>query len=157
MVMGKKILFVCLGNICRSPAAEGIMEKRAAGWPIEVDSAGTAGYHIGTLPDARMRSHASRRGYPLNSRARKFNPAVDFDKFDMIIAMDKENLRDLRSMDTGKQYREKLSLMTDYCQKITADEVPDPYYEGPEGFEHVLDILEDACGGLLKKIEHEPR
>jgi protein-tyrosine phosphatase len=133
------------------------MEKRAAGWPIEVDSAGTAGYHIGTLPDARMRSHASRRGYPLNSRARKFNPAVDFDKFDMIIAMDKENLRDLRSMDTGKQYREKLSLMTDYCQKITADEVPDPYYEGPEGFEHVLDILEDACGGLLKKIEHEPR
>jgi protein-tyrosine phosphatase len=157
MVMGKKILFVCLGNICRSPAAEGIMEKRAAGWPIEVDSAGTAGYHIGTLPDARMRSHASKRGYPLNSRARKFNPAVDFDKFDMIIAMDKENLRDLRSMDTGKQYREKLSLMTDYCQKITADEVPDPYYEGPEGFEHVLDILEDACGGLLKKIEHEPR
>jgi protein-tyrosine phosphatase len=157
MVMGKKILFVCLGNICRSPAAEGIMEKRAAGWPIEVDSAGTAGYHIGTLPDARMRSHASKRGYPLNSRARKFNPAIDFDKFDMIIAMDKENLRDLQSMDTGKQYREKLSLMTDYCQKITADEVPDPYYEGPEGFEHVLDILEDACGGLLKKIEHEPR
>jgi protein-tyrosine phosphatase len=133
------------------------MEKRAAGWPIEVDSAGTAGYHIGTLPDARMRSHASKRGYPLNSRARKFNPAIDFDKFDMIIAMDKENLRDLQSMDTGKQYREKLSLMTDYCQKITADEVPDPYYEGPEGFEHVLDILEDACGGLLKKIEHEPR
>jgi len=157
MVMGKKILFVCLGNICRSPAAEGIMEKKAAGWPIEVDSAGTAGYHIGTLPDARMRSHASKRGYPLNSRARKFNPAIDFDKFDMIIAMDKENLRDLQSMDTGKQYREKLSLMTDYCQKITADEVPDPYYEGPEGFEHVLDILEDACGGLLKKIEHEPR
>ena len=155
--MGKKILFVCLGNICRSPAAEGIMEKRAAGWPIEVDSAGTAGYHIGTLPDARMGSHASKRGYPLNSRARKFNPAIDFDKFDMIIAMDKENLRDLQSMDTGKQYREKLSLMTDYCQKITADEVPDPYYEGPEGFEHVLDILEDACGGLLKKIEHEPR
>ena len=155
--MGKKILFVCLGNICRSPAAEGIMEKKAEGLSINVESAGTAGYHIGTLPDARMRSHASKRGYPLNSRARKFNPAVDFDKFDMIIAMDKENLRDLQSMDTGKQYREKLSLMTDYCQKITADEVPDPYYEGPEGFEHVLDILEDACGGLLKKIEHEPR
>ncbi len=157
MVMGKKILFVCLGNICRSPAAEGIMEKKSDGLAIEVDSAGTAGYHIGALPDARMRSHASKRGYPLNSRARKFNPAVDFDKFDMIIAMDKENLRDLQSMDTGKQYRKKLSLMTDYCQKITADEVPDPYYEGPEGFEHVLDILEDACNGLLKKIEHEPR
>ena len=103
-----------------------------------------------------MRSHASKRGYPLNSRARKFNPAVDFDKFDMIIAMDKENLRDLQSMDTGKQYREKLSLMTDYCQKITAEEVPDQYYEGPEGFEHVLDILEDACDGLLKKLDNGP-
>ena len=96
--MDKKILFVCLGNICRSPAAEGIMEKKSAGRPVSVDSAGTAGYHIGALPDARMRSHASKRGYPLNSRSRKFNPAVDFEKFDMIIAMDKENLSDLRSM-----------------------------------------------------------
>jgi len=157
MVMEKKILFVCLGNICRSPAAEGIMEKKSAGLSIDVDSAGTAGYHIGALPDARMRSHASKRGYPLNSRSRKFNPAVDFEKFDMIIAMDKENLRDLQSMDREKQYVGKLSLMTDYCQKITANEVPDPYYEGPEGFEHVLDILEDACDGLLKKLEHEPR
>ncbi len=154
--MGKRILFVCLGNICRSPAAEGIMEKKSEGRSIEVDSAGTAGYHIGTLPDARMRSHASKRGYPLNSRARKFNPDVDFEKFDMIIAMDKENLRDLEMMDREKRYRGKLSLMTDYCQKIRADEVPDPYYEGPEGFEYVLDILEDACDGLLKKLEHEP-
>ena len=155
--MGKRILFVCLGNICRSPAAEGIMEKKAEGRSIEIDSAGTAGYHIGSLPDARMRSHASKRGYPLNSRARKFNPDVDFEKFDMIIAMDKENLRDLEMMDREKRYRGKLSLMTDYCQKIKAGEVPDPYYEGPEGFEYVLDILEDACDGLLKKLEHEPR
>ena len=155
--MEKKILFVCLGNICRSPAAEGILEKKAAGRPIEIDSAGTAGYHVGALPDTRMRAHASKRGYPLNSRARKFNPAVDFAKFDMIIAMDKDNLRDLRAMDRDKHYGEKLSLMTDYCQKITADEVPDPYYEGAEGFEHVLDILEDACDGLLKKLDHGPR
>jgi len=150
----KKILFVCLGNICRSPAAEGIMQKKAEGLPVEIDSAGTAGYHIGSLPDARMRSHAGKRGYPLNSRSRKFNPAEDFEKFDMIIAMDKENLRDLRSMDGDKKYDGKLSLMTDYCQKIAADEVPDPYYEGPEGFEYVLDILEDACDGLLKKLGH---
>jgi protein-tyrosine phosphatase len=157
MIMEKKILFVCLGNICRSPAAEGIMEKKAAGRSIIVDSAGTAGYHIGALPDARMRSHASKRGYPLNSRSRKFNPAVDFEKFDMIIAMDKENLRDLHSMDKEHKYGVKLSLMTDYCEKITADEVPDPYYEGPEGFEYVLDILEDACDGLLKKLDNGPR
>ena len=151
----KKILFVCLGNICRSPAAEGIMSKKSQGLPIEIDSAGTAGYHIGALPDARMRSHASKRGYPLNSRARKFNPAVDFEKYDMIIAMDEENLRDLRAMDRDNRYSGKLSLMTDYCQKITADEVPDPYYEGPEGFEYVLDILEDASEGLLKNLGHE--
>ena len=155
--MEKKILFVCLGNICRSPAAEGIMEKKAVGLPVKVDSAGTAGYHIGSLPDARMRSHAGKRGYPLMSRARKFNPAVDFEKFDMIIAMDKENLQDLQAMDREKKYRAKLSLMTDYCQRIAADEVPDPYYEGPEGFEHVLDILEDACDGLLKKLDNGNR
>ena len=154
--MKKKILFVCLGNICRSPAAEGIMKKKAVGLSIEVDSAGTAGYHIGTLPDARMRMHAGKRGYTLDSHARKFNPAIDFEKFEMIIAMDEENLRDLQVMDKGKKYGGKLSLMTDYCQKITADEVPDPYYEGPEGFEHVLDILEDACDGLLKKLKNGP-
>jgi len=154
MVMEKKILFVCLGNICRSPAAEGVMQKKADGLSIEVDSAGTAGYHIGALPDARMRSIASKRGYALNSRSRKFNPASDFAKFDMIIAMDKENFRNLQMMDKEKQYWGKLSLMTDYCQELTADEVPDPYYGGAEAFEHVLDILEDACDGLLKKLGH---
>ncbi|HTR81248.1 MAG TPA: low molecular weight protein-tyrosine-phosphatase [Bacteroidota bacterium] len=150
--MSKKILFVCLGNICRSPAAEGIMKKKAAGLPIEIDSAGTAGYHIGDLPDRRMRKAASERGYVLDSRARKFDPAVDFERFDMIIAMDKDNLHDLQSMDGKKRFRDKLSLMTDYCTKIIAAEVPDPYYEGPEGFERVLDILEDACEGLLVKL-----
>ncbi len=152
--MKKKILFVCLGNICRSPAAQGIMEKKSEGFDIEVESAGTAGYHVGALPDPRMRAHASKRGYSLNSHAQKFNPAIDFKRFDMIIAMDKDNLYDLRAMDRKQEYGAKLSLMTDYCENIVADEVPDPYYEGPEGFEHVLDILEDACNGLLKKIEH---
>ena len=148
----KKILFVCLGNICRSPAAEGIMKRKAEGLGIEVDSAGTAGYHVGDLPDPRMRAHARKRGYTLDSHARKFNPAADFEKFDMIVAMDKENLRDLRGMDREERFGKKLSLMTEYSQIVQADEVPDPYYEGPEGFEHVLDILEDACDGLLKRL-----
>jgi len=148
----KKILFVCLGNICRSPAAEGIMRQKSAGLPIEIDSAGTAGYHTGDLPDARMRSHAAKRGYVLDSHARKFDPAVDFAKFDMIIAMDHENLSDLRRMDGKKRYTDKLFLMSDFCRTMSVDEVPDPYYEGPEGFEHVLDILEDACDGLLASL-----
>ena len=147
-----KILFVCLGNICRSPAAEGIMKKLSHGLPVEIDSAGTAGYHVGDLPDARMRTHARARGYVLDSRARQFDPHSDFDAFDYIIAMDKSNLRDLQSFDRQKQYRDKLSLMTDYCTETEVSEVPDPYYGGSEGFNFVLDILEDACNGLLKNI-----
>ena len=131
------------------------MKEKAKGLTLEIDSAGTAGYHVGDLPDARMRSHASKRGYTLNSHARKFNPRTDFERFDMIIAMDRENLSDLQRMDGEKQFRQKLSLMSDYCQKLSVDEVPDPYYEGPEGFEHVLDILEDACDGLLKKLSSQ--
>ena len=150
-----KILFVCLGNICRSPAAEGVMKKFVNGLPLEIDSAGTASYHIGELSDSRMRSHALKRGYRLEHRARQFDPAVDFEKFDYIIAMDRSNMRNLQTMDRKNTYAGKLSMMTDYCQTMTIDEVPDPYYEGPEGFEYVLDILEDACGGLLKKLKTE--
>jgi protein-tyrosine phosphatase len=151
----KKILFVCLGNICRSPAAEGVMRKKAAGLPIEVDSAGTANYHIGELPDHRMRSHALQRGYILSHHARQFNPDVDFEKFDLILAMDKENMEDLQRMDRRKKYGHKLKMMTDFCSAMTLDEVPDPYYDGPEGFEYVLDILEDACEGLLTHLKNE--
>ena len=150
-----KVLFVCLGNICRSPAAEGVMKKLADGLPVEIDSAGTADYHIGELPDSRMRSHAFKRGYNLLHHARQFDPSSDFERFDRIIAMDRSNLRHLQMMDRKNQYRDKLSMMTDYCQKMNITEVPDPYYEGAEGFEHVLDILEDACGGLLKKLKNE--
>lgn len=99
-----------------------------------------------------MRSHARKRGIELISRARQFDPAKDFERFDMIIAMDDSNLRDLRDMDRSKKYQSKLSKMTDYCRTMEADHVPDPYYGGPEGFDHVLDILEDACTGLLEKI-----
>ncbi len=150
-----KILFVCLGNICRSPAAEGVMKKLSEGLPITVDSAGTAGYHIGELPDSRMRAHARKRGYDLSSKARQFDPDTDFEKFDMIIAMDESNLRDLRSLDRSEQYSKKLSLLTDYSRTMPYKEVPDPYYGGPEGFELVLDIAEDACGELLKKLKDD--
>jgi protein-tyrosine phosphatase len=150
----KKILFVCLGNICRSPAAEGIMKKKSEGMPIEIDSAGTAGYHIGELPDSRMRTHARKRNYSLDSFARQFDPARDFETFDLIIAMDKSNFRDLRSFDRSGKYHNKIVMMTDFCETMKVNEVPDPYYDGPEGFEHVLDILEDACSGLLKKLKN---
>ena len=148
-----KILFVCLGNICRSPAAEGVLKSFAKGLPIEIQSAGTAGYHIGELPDPRMRSHARKRGYDLISHAQQFDPSIFFEKFDRIIAMDSSNLRDLKTMDSKKLYQHKLSLMTDYSQSMDINEVPDPYYRGPEGFEHVLDILEDACKGLLQQLQ----
>ncbi len=149
-----RILFVCLGNICRSPSAEGVMKKLAAGLPIEIRSAGTAGYHIGELPDPRTRSHAKKRGYELTSRAQQFDPSRHFEQYDRIIAMDANNLEDLKAMDRTKQYHHKLSLMTDYCQTMEVNGVPDPYYSGPEGFEHVLDILEDACAGLLNDVRN---
>ena len=152
-----KILFVCLGNICRSPAAEGVMKNLAGGLPIEIDSAGTAGYHIGELPDSRMRSHARNRGYHLESRARKFDEQKDFEKFDLIIPMDKSNLRDILALDPARKYRHKVKMMTDFCTALDVDEVPDPYYGGPEGFEYVLDILEDGCKGLLETLRHEPK
>jgi protein-tyrosine phosphatase len=148
-----KILFVCLGNICRSPAAEGVMKKISSGLPIEIDSAGTAGYHAGQLPDSRMRSHAKKRGYILDSRARQFEGLPDFKKFDYIIPMDRSNMRDIQSLDPQKEFHQKIHLMTDFCTTMNVNEVPDPYYEGPEGFEHVLDILEDACNGLLNTVQ----
>jgi protein-tyrosine phosphatase len=148
-----KVLFVCLGNICRSPAAEGVMKSFSKGLPIGIQSAGTAGYHIGELPDSRMRAHARKRGYDLISHAQQFDPSSHFETFDHIIAMDENNLRDLKAMDRNKKYHHKLSLMTEYSQMMDVNEVPDPYYGGPEGFEHVLDILEDACAGLLIKLK----
>ena len=129
------------------------MKKLTDGLPVTIDSAGTAGYHIGHLPDSRMRSHAAKRGYELTSRARQFDTAVDFETYDHIIAMDISNLYDLKMMDRHKKYQHKLSLMTDHALTMKVSEVPDPYYSGSEGFEHVLDILEDSCAGLLKKLQ----
>ncbi|WP_291530019.1 low molecular weight protein-tyrosine-phosphatase [Bacteroides sp. UBA939] len=150
----KKILFVCLGNICRSPSAEGIMKHlvKEAGREHEfvIDSAGILSYHQGELPDSRMRAHAIRRGYNLTHRSRPVRIA-DFYDFDLIIGMDDRNMADLKERAPSPEALKKIHRMTEYCTRFThADHVPDPYYTGAEGFEYVLDLLEDACAGLLK-------
>ena len=153
----KKILFVCLGNICRSPGAEAVfnalIKKNGLENELQCDSAGTAAYHVGEPADVRMREIGSRRGYQLTSRARKFDPNRDFEQFHYIIGMDRQNVRDLQGVARNKNERKQISLMTDFCQHKTHDSVPDPYFGGDAGFELVLDILEDACEGLLKKIQ----
>ena len=155
--MKKKVLFVCLGNICRSPSAEavfrGFVENNEIENEFEIDSAGTSAWHAGEKADARMRRHASRRGYKLTSLSRKFNPDIDFEYFDIIVAMDNDNLRDLKSIVRSKEDEKKLFLMTDFSKEFDYDYVPDPYYGGDQGFELVIDLLEDASSGLLKHLK----
>lgn len=147
-----KVLFVCLGNICRSPAAEGVLRSIVgshgdeASWVI--DSAGTYGGHAGDLPDRRMRVHAQRRGYDLVHRSRKFRES-DFDEFDLIIPMDASNESNLRNLAPTVEAEAKIVPMMRFVTRATRyDYVPDPYYEGAEGFELVLDLLEDGCDNL---------
>ncbi|MGL5938103.1 MAG: low molecular weight protein-tyrosine-phosphatase [Phocaeicola sp.] len=151
----EKILFVCLGNICRSPSAHEVMnhlvESRGVSHCIEIDSAGTAAYHAGELPDARMRLHAARRGYNLTHRSRPVR-MDDFYYFDRIIAMDDRNVEDLKQLAPDVDSLRKIVRLTDYCSTHTIDHVPDPYYGGEQGFEQVLDILEDGCEGLLADL-----
>ena len=153
----KSILFVCMGNICRSPSAEAVMkylvEKEGLNDKIFIDSAGTIGYHEGEEADARMKKHAAKRGYDLTSIARQFR-LEDFKKFDYIVAMDRENYRDILALDSEGRYRSKVFMMTDFSEN-GYDGVPDPYYGGPQGFEHVLDILEDSTKGLLNKVKKD--
>jgi protein-tyrosine phosphatase len=154
--MPDKLLFVCLGNICRSPAAENIMnyllEKEGLNDKICCDSAGTAGYHIGSPPDSRMNAATTKRGIPLQGEARQFT-RDDFENFDLILAMDKSNYRDILSLDPTKKHREKVKLICDYARHHQEKEVPDPYYGGREGFERVIDLLLDSCGGLLEEVK----
>lgn len=149
----KSVLFVCMGNICRSPAAEGVFRKLVADAgrsdEFEIDSAGTIGYHAGERADSRMRAAASGRGYSLDSRARRVEYS-DFDEFDLVVAMDNANFRELAQMENGQGAQ--LVRMCDYCTRHDHREVPDPYYGGPSGFETVLDILEDACANLLEQL-----
>jgi protein-tyrosine phosphatase len=150
-----RILFVCMGNICRSPSAEGVMRKLIdeAGLQefIEIDSAGTSDYHIGAAPDSRSQEAALRRGYDLAAlRARQVSDD-DFRNFDFLVAMDKSNLTLLQRR-CPPSLQGKLHLMMQYAERSGAVEVPDPYYEGAHGFEMVLDYLEDACSGLLRQL-----
>lgn len=158
--MTYKLLFVCLGNICRSPAAENIMnhlvEQANLCERIICDSAGTAGYHIGNSPDQRMAAAAaSSLGIKLCGQARKFSKS-DFENFDLILTMDRENYQDILFLDPSGQYEDKVRLMCDFCSRHTTKEVPDPYYGDPEGFNHVIDLLLDACNGLLHHVTQEP-
>ena len=153
-----KILFVCLGNICRSSSAEEVMrtfiKREGLEKVIEVDSAGILSIHQGELSDSRMRMHASRRGYTLTHRSRPVC-TEDFFEFDMLIGMDDRNIQDLKDRAPSPGAEKKIHRMTDYCRTKLVDYVPDPYYGGAQGFENVLDILEDACEGLLEEIRKE--
>ena len=151
-----RILFVCLGNICRSCTAEEVMRtilrREGLDRAIEVDSAGLISYHQGEQADPRMRAHASRRGYHITHRSRPVR-MTDFDDFDLIIGMDDSNIDGLRDLAPSIEAEAKIHRMTEYCTQIVADHVPDPYYGGAQGFENVIDILEDACEGLLKELK----
>ena len=151
----KKILFICMGNICRSPCAEAVMKAIIKKNGIEkeyfCDSAGTIDFHRGQPADSRMREHANLRGYDLKSISRPFEND-DFEKFDFIITMDEDNFQQISWRDQNVKFKTKIRRMTDFCSSDRVKEIPDPYYGGTQGFENVLDLLEDACEGLYKFI-----
>ncbi len=151
-----KVLFICLGNICRSPAAEGIMrnlvEKEGLGDKFEIDSVGIGSWHVGQLPDSRMRKCGAEHGYRFDSHARQFQKS-DFKQFDTIVVMDNENYRTITSMASSQTDKDKVVRMADFLtshREYTT--VPDPYYGDYSDFELVITLLEDACQGLLKEI-----
>ncbi len=150
-----RILFVCMGNICRSPTAEGVarnlIKNRGLESVFEIDSAGTHAYHVGEAPDPRAQRAAKRRGVDLSRlRARRVE-SEDFDEFELILAMDRENLAHLRSVCPPDQHG-KLELFMRYARRFDTDEVPDPYYGGEKGFDLVLDMVEDAAEGLIEAL-----
>jgi len=155
-----KILFVCLGNICRSPTAEIVFREIAAreapDLRVEIDSAGTAAYHVGSPPDSRTRQAALRRGYDMSAlRARVVEPQ-DFGRFDLILAMDRQNFDALRQRAPATAHQ-RIRLFLEFAPDADTTEVPDPYYGGPNGFEEVLDLVEAAARGLLEHVRTEAR
>ena len=160
--MTRKLLFVCLGNICRSPAAEGVflhlLKQRGLSDQFVVDSAGTGGWHVGNPADRRMQAAASRRGIELPSRARQIS-LDDLSTFDLVLTMDDENFRAVKGLahEAGVRATAEIRPMLSYSQRSSETEVPDPYYGGDAGFDHVLDLLEDACEALLDELTDSDR
>jgi len=155
-----RVLFVCLGNICRSPSAEivfrEVLRREAPELSVEIDSAGTADYHIGEPPDPRTQAAARRRGYDMSAlRARRIE-AGDFERFDLILAMDDANAAELRRR-APAAYRERVRLFLEFARDLEEREVPDPYYGGPTGFEQVLDLVETASRGLIEHLRTRAR
>ena len=150
-----RLLFVCMGNICRSPSAEGVFRRvlaeRAPQLTIEIDSAGTHDYHVGRPPDRRAIAAARRRGIDLSQlRARQVS-AEDFERYDLILVMDEENLDELRRRAPAR-YHDRIRLLMEFAPEATSRQVPDPYYGSASGFEEVLDLLEEAAEGLLQEL-----
>jgi len=150
------VLFVCMGNICRSPTADGVFRHMVAAQGLQdrvtVDSAGTHNYHPNSPPDSRTQAHAAKRGYDLSPlRARQIRNA-DFEMFDLILAMDWDNLALVQDI-CPAQHQKKVRRLTEFCLTHDSTVVPDPYYDGPSAFEHVLDLVEDACKGLMQHVK----
>jgi protein-tyrosine phosphatase len=153
--MTTRILFVCMGNICRSPTAEGVFRKlvqeRAPHIQVEIDSAGTHAYHVGEPPDRRAIAAAERRGIDLSGLRARMVDEGDFESFDLLVAMDQLN-REVLLDRSPDEYRDRIRLMLEFAPSTDIDDVPDPYYGGPVGFEHVLDLVEEASKGLLDEL-----
>lgn len=148
------LLFVCLGNICRSPAADGVVRKFAldANLDVEIDSAAIGSWHIGSLPDSRMRACGRRHGYDFSHRARQVSP-LDFDSFDLIFGMDQQNLADLRRVAPSQKHQEKIRLMANFLTDHPAqNSIPDPYYGDDADFEFALELIEDAARNIVQRL-----
>ena len=152
----KSILFVCMGNICRSPAAEIVFRKMAEDAGLEdeltIDSAGTINYHTGNPPDPRMSEALDQKGYRVAGRARQVQ-AEDLERFDLILTMDEDNLADVRALDGKGVYGDKIRAFVEYLEHHDAPRIPDPYYGGQKGFDQVIELLEDGCTGLIHQLE----
>lgn len=150
----QSVLFVCLGNICRSPTAHAVFRQKVkeTALNVEIDSAGTAAYHVGAKPDDRSAKHGKNRGYDFSKLLARAVSLQDFEHYDYILAMDKQNLKDLLEL-CPIEHQHKVQLFLDYANNYPdQNEVPDPYYGGARGFEFVLDLVEDACDGLIKHL-----
>lgn len=149
-----RVLFVCMGNICRSPAGENVFRKLAAdagrSGDFVIDSAGTIDFHEGSPPDARMCATLRAHGYPVTGKARQIRPA-DLATFDLVVTMDDDNLQTVRRLDREGRFQEKIRPLVEFCTEHDAPCVPDPYYGGQQGFEKVIELLEDGCQGILAR------